>query len=504
MKAGSRGIQLRQMRKDQNRAREMVGRIRKENAELRAQLEEQVVRTRNEIVLQETPLASSAGLIQMSLYAQVRSLCVMMVMAGSISFRSIPRVLKILLQGDWITSVPVPHFTSVINWTLRCGIGIYKQVSVLNEPWFALVDCSIDIGIRKALVVLRVPLSTVQRKQGAVGLGDCECIGIKVATSWNGVSVANELVNVFAKTGEPIVIIKDQGSDLSRGVRLYGEKEHTRPIPVVDDVGHVAANALKAEFAKNTEFKRFLKVVNNTAAKIRQTTLAFLLPPKVRSKGRFQGITKLAKWVQKILYIVDTTQLPNEKEPFDQQLFLKAFSKLVGVRKFLQRFVETGSCVESFLQLLKNKGLNQESYLEAKTILEKMPHDSKVRTRLEAWLTKHLDIHSLLKLGDQKLLVSDDVLESLFGYFKTVIQRCPKAELNRLVYVIPLLCGKHSSEDIGQAIRRCTHKEMCTFLEQELPPTLRQQRFKLFKPISSQVPKTGKIPSPAAAKISTA
>ncbi len=35
---------------------------------------------------------------------------------------------------------------------------------------------SIDIGPRKALVVLRVALSALHHQQGDIGLQDCECI----------------------------------------------------------------------------------------------------------------------------------------------------------------------------------------------------------------------------------------------------------------------------------------------------------------------------------------
>ena len=58
--------------------------------------------------------------------------------------------------------VRIPHFTSVIHWILRVGIAIFNQVSTITEPWVAIIDCSIDIGTRKALVVLRVPLSALQ------------------------------------------------------------------------------------------------------------------------------------------------------------------------------------------------------------------------------------------------------------------------------------------------------------------------------------------------------
>ena len=69
-----------------------------------------------------------------------------------------------------------------------------------------------------------------------------------------------------------------------------------------------------------------------------------------------------------------------------------------------------------------------------------------LRTGLSAWLDKHLRIFRSLDIADSSLLVSSDPIESLFGKFKTIVQRNPHAELNRLLFVIPLLCGHHSPE----------------------------------------------------------
>jgi hypothetical protein len=71
----------------------------------------------------------------------------MLVIAGALSFRSIPRALQILLETKWISPCQVPHFTSVINWTLRSGIAIYNKVTILNEPWFAIMDFSKKPGL---------------------------------------------------------------------------------------------------------------------------------------------------------------------------------------------------------------------------------------------------------------------------------------------------------------------------------------------------------------------
>ena len=141
---------------------------------------------------------------------------------------------------------------------------------------------------------------------------------------------------------------------------------------------------------------------------------------------------------------------------------------------------------------LNLKGLNQATYSQAKNLLKRLPKRSEVHARLLSWLDRHLHIQCKLAIGQLPLLVSSDVIESLFGKFKTIIQRNPQAELNRLVYVIPLLCGTHTSSQIDFALRGCSHGEMLDHIKKTIPPTLRQQRFRILSSVSlDRVPDPG-------------
>jgi hypothetical protein len=335
-------------------------------------------------------------------------------------------------------------------------------------------------------------LAALHAKQGAIGLHDCECIGIKISTQWNGPLVKDALVDIFNKSGKPTAILKDGGTDLNKGVQLYREAEKAKQIWVLDDVGHVAGNALKAEFAAQAMFLKFLEVIRKGSARIRQTTLARLLPPKIRTKGRFQGITAVAEWAYKLLDLMGGQGRAKEDSELDQ--LRKAFCGLAQLRTFLDRFCGACGIVEQFLKGMKQHGLNQATYKKAKAQLEQLPESSKVRTKLTAWLEKHLLIQCRLGIGQTPLLVSSDVIESLFGKFKTIIQRNPQAELNRLIYIMPLLCGTHDSNEINRALYECSHRQMLRQIEQTIPPTLRQQRYRELDVEKNRGPKTGTEP----------
>ena len=312
---------------------------------------------------------------------------------------------------------------------------------------------------------------------------------MKIATRWNGPLVQDALADIFGKAGMPRAIIKDGGTDIKRGVELYRGAHDSKHVQVIEDVGHITANALKAAFATRAAFAKFLDIARKGASRIRQTDLAWLLPPKVRTKGRFQGITEVAEWAGKLLNLMGGPG--RSKNDSEVGMLRKAFHGLSQLRGFLEQFCATCRVTERFLKLLKRNGLNQATGAQAKIILKQLPQDSQVRARLASWIDRHLKIQRELAIGQIPLLVSSDVIESLFGKFKTIVQRNPQAELNRLVYVIPLLCATHTSAEIARALRGCSHGQMLDQIRKTIPLTLRQQRYRVLDSASRRVPETG-------------
>jgi len=126
-------------------------------------------------------------------------------------------------------------------------------------------------------------------------LEDCECIGLKVCEVVNGESVKRDLEEVFKIAGNPSAIIKDRDYTLNKGVNLYN-KSQKKPILVIEDISHSIAKSLKKEFEKTKNYKEFTELINNGSARIRNRDIAFLTPPKLRNKARFQNVSRLGKW----------------------------------------------------------------------------------------------------------------------------------------------------------------------------------------------------------------
>jgi len=391
------------------------------------------------------------------------------VLQAVISYRSVPRTLDLIQTYNPLGSFRTPHFTSVINWTLRLGLGLLRQVKPLNTPWLAIIDHSIDIGTKKALVVLRVSLNTLSNRVGALRRSDCECIGLQVAETVNGESIQAALTVIFNQSGCPAGIIKDSDATLNKGVRLWAEQE-TQPVEMIEDISHVVANALKKQYQDRDAYTRFVTWTNQIAKKLRQTVYAFLIPPKLRSKGRFMSIDRLAKWGEKLSEHLDFTRegeaipLPDALSDLDQQ------------RGFIKEFAQTTDLVSRIMGLLKKQGLKADTARTCRSWLEPLADTAKIRLCLDSWLDKHLCIQQ--RLNVDSLPISSDVIESLFGSFKHIMARNPQADMNRSVLLIPALCGGGQLDDqqISALLARTPHKTLQVWEQENIPYTLRKKR----------------------------
>ncbi len=396
------------------------------------------------------------------------------VLQACVSFRAVPRILNIFRAGGFFPGAWVPHFTSVINWTLRLGLFRLQSVKPITDRWIAIIDHSIDIGVKKVLVVLRVPIGILQEKGQALNLSDCECIGVHVSDQTDFETVARQLTETFKRSGPPAAIVKDNAGNLSKGVGHWKKMSNIKGVKTIDDISHVLANALKAQFEKKSIFKSFLAMIRTGSARLRQTELAFLLPPKIRTKGRFHSISKLARWGETILALMK--QKGRAEENSQLGMLRKAFPGFSQYRDFLERFGKTTIISNNIAKILKHKGLNQKSYRECKDLALTLPRRCHVRRRILKWLNTHLSKQSQMGIQQTPLLVCSDVIESLFGKFKHIIERSPISDINRMALAIPALCGTVTEADILDAFRDIRHEDIVRWESENITHTLRSRR----------------------------
>ena len=128
------------------------------------------------------------------------------------------------------------------------------------------------------------------------------------------------------------------------------------------------------------------------------------------------------------------------------------FPDLLKSRQFIETFALTTKIVSQVLKILKDKGLDKNTYKECYALSKKLPRGSIVKKRLQEWLKKNKKIQKLVA-PKMPILVSSDIIESLFGQFKYMMERSPQADMNRSALLIPALCGTVNSDVINEGFR---------------------------------------------------
>ena len=174
-----------------------------------------------------------------------------------------------LLVGAGLISW-VPHFTTGIGWALRVGLHCLQQAQChLDAKWVCIADFTIQIGAKKALLVLRVPVSALSQGK-ALTLKQVDVIGLSLGETWNGERVKTYLQSLFELCGWPAHVVSDCGSDMKKGI-ADALLEAPNQASWMSDVTHFVANALKHYYAKLSLFQRFQSLCTRMRQRLQQT-----------------------------------------------------------------------------------------------------------------------------------------------------------------------------------------------------------------------------------------
>jgi hypothetical protein len=230
-------------------------------------------------------------------------------LAVRISFRAVCRVLKLLASELGIQKAPCPQ--TVINWVIRLSIvriesahgrrGLPLSQAPFSNGLIWVIDLSIGLGSGKILAVLALHAQHHDLVDGAPSLHHVHCIAVSVADAWTGDTIAEMLKRLIAHLGRPAAYLKDGGSDLQKAVDVLAEDGLSSTC--IDDISHAAAGMLKRSYQHHPAFERFVSACGRVSGKLKQTLLACLSPPTVRTKARFMHVHRLVTWAARLLQL---------------------------------------------------------------------------------------------------------------------------------------------------------------------------------------------------------
>jgi hypothetical protein len=370
-----------------------------------------------------------------------------------ISFRAVSRVLALLARVLGIRKAPCPQ--TIINWVIRLTIvrldaartlrGLPLAHAPFTNGLIWLIDISIGLGSGKILAVLALDAHHHQRVCDAPALCHVHCIGVAVADSWTGEMIAELLKRLIAQIGRPAAYLKDGGSDLHKAAALLAADGLGSPC--LDDISHAAAGMLKRTYQHHPAFERFLSACGRASGKLKQTLLACLAPPTVRTKARFMNVHRLFTWADRILQLSP----PGGAKRGSMLAKLRgALDDLPDCKALIKRFQGDAGGLLACQEILKTHGLGAATVAQCEPIIDAMPTVA-IGQEFRAYLAHQLEMATTLGLGQVGVPISSDSIESLFGVGKRhgVGETSDAA---RIALRLPAFCGTPTREEAERVL----------------------------------------------------
>ena len=281
---------------------------------------------------------------------------------------------------------------------------------------------------------------------GSPTLKNVHCVGVAVAASWTGRDIADFFKKIIGTLGRPIAYLKDGGADLRCAARLLAEEGFVSPC--IDDVSHKIANLVKHEYGKHPLFAVFLSTCGNVSKRLKQTILACLAPPKISMKARFMNVHRLVSWADKVL------KHSVEGPAANGSLLAKLRSSLHNLPEceaFITCFIRDTKPLMACQSIIKNNGLNHDTYAQCQKLIEVIPPLSSIRIGFNEWAIQQLAIAQAIGMNNVGLPISTDQLESLFGTAKHHGTGEIK-DANRIAMRLPALCGTFTMDEAKKVL----------------------------------------------------
>jgi len=366
----------------------------------------------------------------------------------------------------------IPCWSSGRWWLLRVGLFELSRQKPRGNDWVWMMDHTIQLGPWKCLVVIGIRLSAWLADRRPLRHEDVTLLDLTPMEHSSGERVHDRLQAVAQRTGVPVAVLSDGGTDLKRGMELFHE-DHSE-VQHVLDLKHTHARLLKRELEKDGRWGSFVTKANQTKLGVTQTTLAFLNPPGLKTKARYMNLDRLVRWgVQALAYLDRPRDFPGQK--VDRQKLRAKLGWLRTYRRALQRWSELLSLVKTVEDHVHREGLYPGIDKTLKRLLQPFAQTLTGRRFQDAQLRFLAEQSRSLSPG-RRMLGSTEVLESIIGKYKRLQSTHAKGGMTAMLLSVGAIVGKRSAVTIAQALQTIRTQDVIHWCRDALGPTIASQR----------------------------
>ncbi len=228
-------------------------------------------------------------------------LAIQIYMTCSCGFRGTARMFE-LMQPFF--DVKPMSYSSIRGWVLRLGYGLLHQPVQRRDDWVYIMDFSIQLGRERCLLVLGVTRESLKENGYELDHKQMNVLDIIVKPKFTGETVHDNLSALQQKTGTPYQVVSDGGSDITKGIKLFGE-QHPSLIQTYD-VSHMVGVVLKSHLQEDIRWKELQEDLRTLSQEVAQTEMSFLRPLPFAKKARWMNIQKQVVWLRNICNYEDS------------------------------------------------------------------------------------------------------------------------------------------------------------------------------------------------------
>lgn len=343
---------------------------------------------------------------------------------------------------------------TIRHWLSRLGCHLLRRPLERRDDWVVILDHTMQLGTSRCLLVLGLPLRSWQAEGGALKHSNLHVLMVEVVTSSTGAVVHDPLRRLVARIGVPAQIVSDSGGDLAKGIALLRD-EHPEIVDT-SDITHKLACLLKAELEHDARWEEYVRLAGRTRALLQQARGGVPSPPSLRTKARYQNLEGLVVWGEAIGRLaadagsVGRLAVQRGTTPDDAGRW---FAEMVGWVEDFARDLASWRSLLTIIATTRGQVLDDGLHADSSRILRRRlrPIDARGRRFTAATLTFVARESHRVPRG-QRYVGCSDVIESVFGKYKSYLERSPSPSLGSNVLLFPLFVTRITVELVRDAM----------------------------------------------------
>jgi hypothetical protein len=350
-----------------------------------------------------------------------------------------------------------PTHTTILNWVHKLGYYQLMMEKEKGDDWIIMIDESIQIGREKILLILGIREKDIDFARPLV-LQELLPLSETVNVSWTSEEISKILFKLGKELGKIKYAVSDGGRNIKKALQLAN-------IPHIYDITHKIAMILEKKYSINDKYIKILERIAVMKKNYVQTDIAFLMPPKLRTKSRYLNIFEISKWLYKTLKYYERSK---ENEICQKIEWLNDY------KDFIIELYKSTEDIKSIEKILKVNGFSKETKKECYYILNK--NKSSFGEILKNELSEYFKELSDKLPKTKKILITSDIIESSFGKYKNYLSENPMAGITNLILCIAAFTFTLKEINIKKALESTVIADIKQWTDENIGKSLFQMR----------------------------